>query len=603
VVAQVVVRTVGAAGGYWLADDWRYRFGRIGVFPFVFTNYFRIYAGNFWPAQFFLFHMVTTVVAPNSFGFAVLVGMVLQGIATALVYLLLRRLFGARPMVGLLLLWFAFTILTLDSADWVTVAYYMMPFQIALAGLALLFLRYLDRPSRAGVASIVAAELLALCWYEKAVFIPFALFALGAWFPVASAGPIGARRAWREHRQLWGFLSLALALYAVLYLALDAVGFTTPGGSSPAAKLGQDLTFTALALKSIIVSVFGGPWRWTSASAVAKVTPQLLEANPPLSLAVLAFVLFAVLVVWTSTHRRAARAAWLCLGVYLLAQVVLLAYGRVGVWGPALGRYYLYFADAAIPVTLALAFALLPTRSEHAVAARTEGPARWPRFLQFGAYLALATVFLVGVGVSSAGELSAWASNPGRSYVTNARASLGIAAHTPLILQSAPPKVLSPLFAALNTTQVILAPLPEHPKFQRIVDDHLFAVDPSGHIGPAHIVGWQSLGGPVPGCGWAITAPRASIPLNGSAFAWSWYVQVHYHASSTVLALVLFGKGSLLLRFNPGTHDVSFPITGGANSLEITGARPDAGLCVASVSVGNLGVEVLPPGHARSSQH
>jgi hypothetical protein len=587
VLTQVVVRTYGAARGYWYNDDWGSRYAiRIRPLHLAVNDYFRLVAGHFWPGPSFLFRFVEAI-APNSFGAAVLVGGVLQGIGTVLVYLLLRRLFGPRPVVALLLLWFAFTTLTLGSSNWINVAYYTMPFQIAFAGLALLFLRYLDRPSHAGAAYIFAVELFALCWYEKAAFIPFALFALVAWFPVVTARPIGARRAWREYRQLWTLLGIALALYLLLYLVLDSVGFTTPGGASANAQLGATIRLTGVVFQSFIVSVFGGPWRWTSGSTV-------VGANPPLALAVLAFVLFGALVVWTSARRRVARAAWIGLLVYLLAQVALLAYGRAGVYGTGLGRYYRYFADAAIPATLALAFALLPTRREHALAAPPAPPPKWPRFVQVGAYLGLASLFLVSVGVSSSGELAAWASNPGRPYVANARADFGLVAHTPLIFQQVPTGVLPSVFAPVNTTQVLLALSPGHPKFQSTVDDHLYAVDPSGHIGPARVVGWQSLEGPVSGCGWAVTAPRASIPLNGKAFDWNWYVDVHYHANSAVLAQVLFGTGSDRVHFKPGTHDIFFPIIGGASNVQIAATQPDAGLCVASLTVGALHVEINP---------
>jgi hypothetical protein len=75
---------------------------------------------------------------------------------------------------------------------------------------------------------------------------------------------------------------------------------------------------------------------------------------------------------------------------------------------------------------------------------------------------------------------------------------------------------------------------------------------------------------------------------------------MRYHANSALLIHVSFGKGSQFVSLEPGAHDLFFSISGGANNLEIIGARPDAGLCVASVTVGNLDVEVPPVARPRS---
>jgi hypothetical protein len=589
VLVQFVMRTRGAARGYWWNDDWGLRHA-VAVFPFDFTELFRIYATHLYPAPLLLFRLVQTL-APESFAAAVLVSGVLQAAGTVLVYLLLRRLFGPRPMIGLLLLWFAFTTLTLTSSQGVFLSYSVLPFHIAFAGLALLLLRYLDRPSLGGAVGILVGELMALSWYDRAVFIPFALFALAAWFPVAAPRPIGTRRALREHRRLWLLLGGALATYVVLYLTLVAVGFTTPGGGAgPLPSLDDTFEFAGVVIRTFATSVFGGPWQWTSGSTE-------VAADPPVALSVLALVLLGALVAWTSARRPVARVAWLCLFVYLLAQITSVAYGRLGSYSPDLGRYYRYFADAAVPATLVLAFALLPTRRERSLDARSVRAAKWSRPLAASAYLGLAAAFLVSVGVSSAGEFEAWSSNPGRQYVANAESDFPRVADHPLISQRVPPGVLNELFAPINTTPVILSLSPGHPEFRPSIDQ-LFAVDGKGHIRPAKVVGLQSLEGPVPSCGWAVTSGRVSIPLNQDAFAWSWYVRLRYSAKSQVKAQVVLGRGFQPVTFERGTHDIFFPLVGQGSNVEIRGTRADAGLCVDSVTVGNLDVDLLPAGNA-----
>jgi hypothetical protein len=591
VLAQFIVRTRGAASGYWWNDDWGLRHA-VAVYPFDFIESFRLYAAHLYAGPLLLFRLVETI-APGSFDTAVLVGGVFQAAGTLLVYLLLRRLFGPRPMIALLLLWFAFTTLTLTSTQGVFLSYSVLPFHIAFAGLALLLLRYLDRPSLAGAAGIVAGEVVALCWYDRAIFIPLALFALAAWFPVASPRPIGTRRALWQHRGLWLLLGGVLTLYVALYLALSSVGFTTPGGGpGPLPALNDTFELVDVVFRTFATSVFGGPWRWTSGSTEA-------AADPPLGLSVLALVLLGVFVAWTSARRRNARRAWLCLFAYVMAQIALIAYARLGSYSPDLGRYYRYFADAAIPATLVFAFALLPTRWEQTLPAPSSKPTQWSRILTGSGCVGFAAIFLVSAGISTAREFEAWSSNPGRQYVANAENDFRFVGGHPLISQRVPPGVLGEIFAPINTTPVILSLSPGHPDFSSTVDE-LFAVDRSGHIRPAQVVGFQSLEGPVPNCGWLVSSSPTLIAMGNDVFAWTWYVRVRYRAPLRTSAEVALGKGSQPVVFQQGTHDIFFPLVGEGRNLEIRGVSPSAGLCVESVTVGNLDVEVTPATKSRA---
>ena len=142
-----------------------------------------------------------------------------------------------------------------------------------------------------------------------------------------------------------------------------------------------------------------------------------------------------------------------------------------------------FVADVAIPAALVIAFALLPTRAE---AAEGQGPARTPSAVVTTAIgVGMVASMLLAYGPA----LDAWASNPAKPYVENAREHFDRASDVGMLEQVVPTGVLRQIFFPDNTTRVVMSPYPDHPEFRPTVERLLF-FDRLGRIRPAQVGGW-----------------------------------------------------------------------------------------------------------------
>ncbi len=572
-VAAFVIRTIVALRGTWLDDDW-IMLDRVTDDAFDAGTSFTLYNSHFFPVLFALYRGVQ-VVAPGSHALATVLSELMAAAVVVIVYLVLRRLFGSRPLVVVLVIWFAFTPLNLVLSMWPAVAFYLLPFELALAASLLLLLRYLDRPTFGRRLAVVAAVAIGFLTFEKALILPFFLFALAAWLPIAEPTPLGTRRALHEHRRLWQMLAGVLAVYLAFYVAL----FLTRDESSSLS--GFDFSIDALvrlagnALFSAFgTSIFGGPWEWSSDTVEA-------TADPPQVLVIVAIAALVAFVAWTCARRRYVWRGWLILAGWLVFDVVGLAYARLATHGPSIGSSYKFTADAAIPVMLIVAFALLPTRAESQKAAPTPNRA---------VTAVLGAALVVSMLVSYGGAVDAWESNPAKPYVANVRAGAPETSGIGMLAQVVPSRVLTQLFVPDNTTDVVLSAYSDRPQF-RPAGERLLAVDRRGHIRPAHVVGWLARSGTDGDCGIEVTAPGRRVRLKGSPYPFGWFVHLSYYASQDFSADVALGDGSAQVPFREGTHDVFFRVGGGGSTLDFTGLPSDARLCITGATVGSLRFE------------
>jgi hypothetical protein len=570
-VAAGVVRALGALGGTWFNDDWTllYTVSR----NFTVGTPFIVYAGQLHPLL-WVFMRGLSIVAPGSYTAAVAVEACLSTAATLLLYALLRRLFGPRPLVVVIVAWFALTTLTLFMSIWPSQAFVFLPFEIAFIASILLLIRYLEQPSTTRMLAVASAVVVGLLSFEKTIVVPVVLFALAAWFPIVSSRPPGARSTLRDHGRLWALLAGLVLAYGGLHFALVAVGHATPYQASGFGFGVGDVV--ELVEKQVVLtfstSLLGGPWHWTSGY------PEASAAPPTVPVVVTVVVLCALIVATWS--RRTARRGWLLLGAGVVFDVALLAYGRLGQWGSDIGRLHHYSADLAVLAALAFAFALMPTRAERSVA---EPRPSASRFLAAG----LSAALVASIGVSYAGAFDEWATNAAKPYAARARGGFGRVSDVGMLDQQVPPEVLPSLFAPFNTTRVVLSMFPGHPPFRRSVE-RLFAVDERGFIRRALIEGWQSAPGPVPACGWLVSAPQSSIPLGGSAYPWTWYLGIAYTASRPFTASVSLDGNPVRVRFRAGSHHSYLRAVGSGSSVTIENVPADVRLCVDHANLGSL---------------
>ena len=558
--------------------------------PSVQTTGSVVYGGQLHPFLWPLFDLQQWV-APGSYpAAAVLVGL-LEAISVLLVYLVLRRLFGARLILVTFVVWFAFTPLTLESRLWVTVAFYTLPFQIVLrshpAALPPLSRGTVPPPGRTRRSR---TESRPSCVGRRPSTSPWRSSSWRLGHPL-SGRAIGWRDALHRFRPLWVGLLTANGAYLALYVWLSRVN-ATPYGLAGLPGLRDLLEAGWLITRSFSVSLVGGPWQWDR--------PIVPVPDPPLLLSLVSLAALAGLVAWCWRTRRAVLALWLLVGALLTLDFALIAFGRLENLASIRDVTYLrYLADLAIPTVLALAFTFLrpPSSPTPATSPPGEGAGSGHRVVAG----VLLSVFFVSAVVSSAFLLREWGRHPGAAYVANIRSALEDRSSSPhLLVQDVPSGVNSPLFAPYNTTPVVIAVLEQEATFLEYIagSDHLIGVLPSGEIGPVEIgptpftvTYWSE---PGPGvCGWPLTTTPTVVPLTtmipGQAVpAGRWYAQVRLTSSGPTAVNIAIGQTRLRAEVAPGSSDLYFSLIGPAEGIRLRVDDADAETCVHSVLVGQL---------------
>jgi hypothetical protein len=125
-------------------------------------------------------------------------------------------------------------------------------------------------------------------------------------------------------------------------------------------------------------------------------------------------------------------------------------------------------------------------------------------------------------------------------------------------------------------------------RFPQVSDD-LRVVDENGSLQPAVIgTGVQSLPGPAAGCGWPVTGGSLTIPLDGDAFDYTWWVRIGYLGSAEDTMTVTTGDQTVEVPVEKGLHSVFVRVTAEFDSVTLGGLAPGHTVCVDEVSVGDV---------------
>jgi hypothetical protein len=294
----------------------------------------------------FLWWLLTQITSSSWAPAAVLI-LVLSTTASAMMYLLLRELFGSRPAILLPLAAYLFSPLALAAVTWLAACIDSLPMQIALLGTPFAMLRFArSGRSRWLVLALVLHAVGLLAWEKGALVLPFAL---GLQVLVVDAGvPLrerlarlrGAWLAWLAH-------GLLLASYLVLY-------FNVVDGSERREVAGVDyLEGARISIFRVLVpGLFGAPWKRGDAE-------NTVYPDPGTALAVVFAVLLGIVFVLSILkNRRAALGPWLLAAGYVGADVALMLWGRAG-FLTLVARDPRYVMDAVPVVLICVAAAFL----------------------------------------------------------------------------------------------------------------------------------------------------------------------------------------------------------------------------------------------------
>ncbi|GAA3520858.1 hypothetical protein [Nocardioides daeguensis] len=497
-VTMVVGRAVLLAGSWFNQDDF-YLSGRAASSDLTAEFLVRDTAGHVNPLQQLAYWLLAHG-APYSWGAVASFVLLLQSVATIVMWLLLTRLLGERWSRVVLLAVFAWAPLTLATTLWWSAAMGLWPHVLCSVVAVWLLVRWRQGDARAPVAllAIVATTAVGLAWHERAVLIPPVLYGVA----VALADEaVGWRRLWAaltRFRWLWFAQTLLLGAFLVGHALLtDVVG----GESTWRQRVEVSWSFLG---RNVVPGLFGGPWTGELDGGAVRPDVWVVVLSSVLALA------GAVLLLRRGGPARRWGLAFV-LG-YVAADLALLLSGRAG-FGSVIGLDPRYSSDTVHAAVLGVALCLRGSRPWlgllESASARVRGVVVAGTVLLYGAASAAGTALLV----------PHFQNTEDKAFVTTLRAQFAANPTVVLFDRLAPRDVVLPLVGADSQLSRILAPLPEDLRFDE-ASARLRMVADDGSLRPVELAGVvPAEEGPDGECGYEVdrSSRRAQfvVPVDG----------------------------------------------------------------------------------------
>ncbi|WP_182526403.1 hypothetical protein [Nocardioides dongkuii] len=565
---MVVWRSVLVGRSYFNQDDF-YLSARGARSELTWGYLFEPFAGHIIPAQQLNFWLVGTH-APFNWGVVAAEVVVLQLLATIVMWHLLSRLLPGRWVRVPLLAVFALSPLTLMPTLWWSAALALWP-HVLCSLLAMLFLvRARQDAGRTWVnlAAVVGWCALGLAWHSRAVLIVPVLFGLA----VALADEAsGWRRLWAATRRFW-YLWLVLVAGLVAYFVVRESVTTVSGGT--------DSVREALAIawqyigRNVVPGLLGGPWAADLRGGAV---------GPHLWVTIVSLVLAAAvagLLLWRGGPAR--RWALALLLAYVVADLTLLVTGR-GSFGRIIALDPRYAADVLHVAVPAVAIALRGAAPGFGFA---WADTRWRRRRTLVLGLGTAA-YVVGACFGTAVLVPHFQNTEDRSFVANLRADLAADPNQVVRDELIPPELVLPLVGEDATLSSVFASLPESPAFDepssrlRVVGDdgRLRRLDLAGSI--------PSKPGRAEGCGYAVGRATKRVPflvgIRGRLV-----VRLSYFTNGESTVEVSAGDWSTTFLARPGPNEVWIPLPDQGEEVEELRLRATGPwtVCVPSLEAG-----------------
>jgi hypothetical protein len=384
-------------------------------------------------------------------------------------------------------------------------------------------------------------QLAALSFFQKGVLVPLWILCVGLMVPTLQR---------RLRRPVLAATALS-AVYLVVYVTVVS-NESLRGSGVPAI---DEVLQVALgsAGKSVLATIAGGPWLFVSESGPSAVSTPWFLLVPVVALAVVGVARLTPQMRWRVP---------LMLGVWLLADAILVFYGRSGEGSQrVLGTtdWTRYVADLAIPMSIAVA----------AIAER----------LARRTLTVIAAIFVVSAAVAWTNAARVWWANPAREWTARAETSIGTAA-TPLLSQSVPEPVNPPDWGPAAAAQGYLAgQVPDDTWTDTSAGTVGLTVD--GLLGDSFesSVAMSTVGG----CGTEIV-----IPLNSEVPDGSWIMRTELRSEApqdVTLRLDVWVSGTTTIPVAAGSSVVYSSLRGTGTQMLVTAPEQ---VCVDRLSLGRI---------------
>lgn len=604
ITGSVAVRSAWLAGTWFKQDDLAFRFNahQYGLdFGYLFTRR----DGHFMPGaltQVWLFEKVFGA----SWWPIVAWCAALQIAAAWLAWKFFAEVFGKRP-AGLVfvaaLLW---NPLTLDATMWWASAMQFLPLQVAFFGLLLAFRRAISlysgpftsskdgesqnepttiggtRQTQLGASAIVGGVfLVGLLFSEKLLLLAVFIVLVGIATPLGpSRFPLTVRI--RAALMPVGVLCIVALMWAVLYFTAEK---SCPACNYAAASLeGAYGSGWKLFAYSVLPSLAGGPWRWTS-----DVPSLALAAPSKLAVSGVLFVMAAICV-FSIIRRPRVSLLWMALVVYFVLLIMALASpgsGRISALGELAGRVPRYGADAVLATLLVLILASLqhPMESQQVPDSQATSGRHWSNW-ELGGTAAVCFVLVLSAIWSSTRLVDLETHAPAQAYSKAALNSVSAENGRIDMLpgQPTPAEVLNSLYFPGATTRTVLAPLSERFRFAEVVNEPRLVLQ-DGRIVPARISGLVV--GDGKSCVARVTRGQteyAELPTN--LFPWPWYMTVSYRTDRGGHLATALGSGPKV-RARTRAPSGSITFQSGGEGRRISLNATSGSVCITQLRVGN----------------
>jgi len=572
IAAQLGVRAWGVYGSWFQFDDFsfmsRVMNSRMGA-HLLMTDY----AGHLMPGGLFL-TWLNLRISPLDFAIPASELLALQAASDLGALVFLVSAFGRRPGILAPLAIFLFTVISLPALMWWAAGVNQLPFLAALFWGSWAHLGYL-RTRRFGYALLtMLVTLLALAFYEKTllIFIVYAFLALSYF----AQGDIIERLAHVGRRYAAG-----IALYSVVALGYLAVyvryGLNFDPNRTNQEPLGP--VFTNMVNSAYSTGVLGGPLRWehtTELFAVADPT----EIVVLVSLGLLGFLGYEL----AKTRARSKR-AWLLIGYFLGADVLLVAGGRASFVGPVIALDYRYITEMAAVTAIALGLATLPLKG----AVETVEPTRPSAFLNRPATIVSAVVVVSLLGLYSTSlYVQHWQSDRrSKTYFQTAQRELAAAKDpVPLVDVGVPGFLMWAFGFPENTSSHVLRMMAGDTYYPKIRSDSIYILADDGSVQPMVVNPVRRAVASPKSCPYRARRGSVTVPLDGPVIGGGWWVHVGYYADETTSMAVHAGDSRYQIQVRSGLHSLFFEANGDFDQVTFWDLDPEVNLCVTELQLG-----------------
>lgn len=593
IASMVALRGWATARGWFLYDDLAWQ-GLAAAYDRPGLELLRTpWNGHVMPGGWLVVWLFTTL-APLEYWPVVLSSLLLQVAIGWMLFLVLRRLFGSRPEILLLLALGVLSSLSLQASLWWAVGLAQLPLLLASLVAVWAHLGYLRSGRLRDAALVVVALVGGLAFSERTLLVlPLLLLLTLGWFSGEGRPRTVLRRALLPHWPVWTAVTAVAGGFVAYYLT-QVPSEATRGGDL---DLFTDVLEQGV-LYALLPALAGGPWSWLTPGEGVNYpdpAPGLVAATAAVAVAV---------VVGTCVARRHAARAWWLLVVFVGIGGVMLTLTRAAVYGATIGREYRYFTELVLVAPLAIGLALLPVRWPSRTGTVALSPRRLPRALQvrldpwrpvaglvrsrIGLTVALAcSLFVLSSAVSTVRHDQNWHDSSARDYLSTVRTELADAPDVRLV-DARVPRRIDPFQEEESFLSHVLRPVTEPSRFltSGTAGDELRMLDDDGRVQQVAIEGPSAPAGPTAGCGWLVTKEPLTVPLDAVVTDDRSTLALTYFTDADGVATVTAGSTRTSVLFREGLHQLYVVVDGPLSRVRLEDLPAGVDVCVTGLRAG-----------------